>query len=61
MGQEKSQLAALVVVVPLLSVAQYQRGQGAGGSGRLWAEAQCHCDLGGALSGGLRGLHRKLN
>ena len=53
MGQEKSHLAALVA--PLLSVAQYQRDQAGGGG------LSVHCDWGGALSGGLRGLPRKLN
>ena len=59
MGQEKSQLAALVA--PLLSVAQYQRGQGERRSGASGLRLSVHCDWGGALSGGLWGLHRKLN
>ena len=59
MGQEKSQLAALVA--SLLSVAQYQRGQGEGRSGASGLRLSVHCDWGGALSGGLWGLHRKLN
>ena len=59
MGQEKSQLAALVE--PPLSVTQYQRGQGEGRSGASGLRLSVHCDWGGALSRGLRGLHRKLN
>ena len=59
MGQEKSYMAALVA--PPLSVAQYQRGQGEGGSGASGLRLSVHCDWGGALSGGLRGLPRKLN
>ena len=59
MGQEKSKFAALVA--SLLSVAQYQRGQGEGRSGASGLRLGVDCDWGGALSGRLRGLHRKLN